>query len=175
MILETENLKLRELTIEDLPKLFHILSDEETMQFYPRPYSQEEVRGWIERSLDSYRENRFGLWAIELKRSGTFIGQCGITIQNINGSRVPEIGYHVDRRYWNMGFGTEAAKGCLEYGFNRLKLDEIYIHTYTRNLPSIRIAQKLGMDLKTEYDKVCNGGEVIMPHVVYSKKRENLY
>lgn len=171
MILETDNLILRELTLHDLPDLYSILSDRETMQFYPRPYTREEVRGWIERSLHSYRENNFGLWAIELKQSGVFIGQCGITLQNINGDRVPEIGYHIDKRYWNMGYGTEAVKGCLRYGFEQLDLQEIYIHTYIKNLPSIRIAQKLEMHLKTEYDKNCNGGEIVMPHVVYSKKR----
>lgn len=169
MILETEHLILRELTLHDLPDLYPILSDEETMQFYPRPYNREEVREWIERSLTSYKEHNFGLWAIELKQSGVFIGQCGITLQNINGKSVPEIGYHIDRRYWNMGYGTEAARGCLDYGFDQLKLDEIFIHTYTKNLPSIRIAQKLEMHLQMEYDKVC-GGELIMPHVVYSKK-----
>lgn len=171
MILDTEHLILRELTLHDLQFLYPILSDEETMQYYPRPYSREEVRGWIERSLLSYRENNFGLWAIELKQTGVFIGQCGITLQNINGNCVPEIGYHIDRRYWNMGYGTEAAQGCLDYGFHQLQLDEIFIHTYTKNLPSIRIAQKLGMHLKAEYDKVCNGGETLMPHVVYSKKK----
>lgn len=170
MILETEHLTLRELTFHDLPYLFPILSDIETMQYYPRPYNREEVKEWIERSLDSYIENNFGLWAIELKQTGVFIGQCGITLQNINGVKVPEIGYHIDKRYWNRGYGTEAAKACLDYGFKHLKLNEIFIHTYTKNLPSIRIAQKLGMQLHSEYDKVCDGGDTIMPHVVYSTK-----
>ena len=103
------------------------------------------------------------------------MGQCGISDQNINGNVVPEIGYQIHRTFWNNGYGTEAARNCLEYGFNKLELNEIYIHTYVKNLPSIKIAEKLGMIKTAEYEKVISKINLTMCHVVYYIKRSDCY
>jgi len=58
-----------------------------------------------------------GLWGVILKAEVRFIGDCGITIQNIDGEELPEIGYHIHQNYCKKGYGSEAAKACLEYGF----------------------------------------------------------
>ena len=86
MILETERLILREYTWADFDRLYEILSDPETMAHYPKPYDAAGVRRWIEWSLDNYEKYGFGLWAVELKETGAFIGDCGLTMQNIDGS-----------------------------------------------------------------------------------------
>ena len=175
-IIETNRLVLRNLILDDVNGLFEILSDKETMKYYPRSYSKEETKGWITRSLNSYQENGYGLWAVTLKENHQFIGQCGISNQNIDGALVPEIGYQINKDYWNKGYATEAAIACLIYGFEKLNFDEIFIHTYVKNLPSIRVAQKVGMIWRKEYDKILQKhNNMIMRHVVYSLKRgENL-
>ena len=168
IILKTRRLVFRELALQDVDALCRILADRETMKYYPRPYTKEETKAWIEKSLKSYEENGYGLWAIDLKTNGLFIGQCGISNQNIDGITVPEIGYHIDKNHWNNGYATEAASACLEYGFGKLGLDEIFIHTYIRNLPSIRIAEKIGMTKRKEYDKLIPDSGTVRKHVVYS-------
>ena len=92
MIIETKRLRLREYRMDDFDALLEILSDEETMRHYPKPYDAQGSKRWIQWNLDNYRQYGFGLWAIELKETGAFIGDCGLTIQNIDGQQLPEIG-----------------------------------------------------------------------------------
>ncbi len=112
MIIETERLILREYTLEDFDAIYEILSDPETMQHYPKPFDEERTRGWIEWNLENYQEYGFGLWAVVLKETDELIGDCGVTIQNIDGDLLPEIGYHIHKKYTNVGsYSTALANG----------------------------------------------------------------
>ena len=73
MILETERLIIRGYTPGDFDALYEILSDAETMKYYPKPYDENGVHRWINWCMDSYRQYGFGLWALELKETGAFI------------------------------------------------------------------------------------------------------
>ena len=64
MILETERLIIREYKPGDFEALYEILSDAETMKYYPKPYDENGVRRWINWCIDSYRQYGFGLWAL---------------------------------------------------------------------------------------------------------------
>ena len=90
MIIETERLLLREYTMDDFEALYEIMSDVETMQHYPAPFDEARTRRWIEWNLENYAQYGFGLWAVVLKETGEFIGDCGITIQNIDGEKLPD-------------------------------------------------------------------------------------
>jgi RimJ/RimL family protein N-acetyltransferase len=172
-LIETKRLKLRELNESDEKFLCDILSDRETMQYYPAPYDIDAVRNSIKRTINSYQKNNFGLWGIILKDQKKFIGQCGITLQDIDGIIVPEIGYHVNKEYWNQDFATEASAASLKYGFEKLNLNEIYIHTYIKNIPSQRVAEKLKMKRIKEYEKYIKEYNIYMKHVVYSMNLEH--
>lgn len=167
LTIETKKLKLRELDTSDEDCLYDILSDKETMQYYPSPYDKNQVRAMMRKTKESYKKNGFGLWGIILKEKNKFIGQCGITKQDINGIIVPEIGYHVNKEFWRKGFATEASAACLKYGFEKLQLIELYIHTYIRNIPSQRVAEKLKMEKVKIFNKYINDYDIYMMHVVY--------
>ncbi len=167
-LIQTKKLGLRKLELSDREDLFEILSDRDTMKYYPRPYTIHETEHWISRSLKNYKDYGFGLWALIIKKGNCFIGQCGISRQLIDGDSVPEIGYQINKKYWNKGFASEASKKCLEYGFFHLGLQEIFIHTYVKNIPSIRVAEKLGMKKRKEYDKTISELKSTMRHVIYS-------
>ena len=81
IILETERLRLRELTAEDRPALCAILQDAEVMYAYAHAFSDREVDDWLQNQLDRYRRDGFGLWAVVRKSDGAVIGQCGLTWQ----------------------------------------------------------------------------------------------
>ncbi|MGP4073550.1 GNAT family N-acetyltransferase [Piscibacillus sp. B03] len=152
-IIETERLHLRELTIEDQKDLAKVLSDPVAMQHYNGPFSQEKVRDWILWNRDSYIKNHHGLWAVILKDSNEFIGDCGITMQEIDQELVPEIGFHIIRDYWNKGYATEAAQACKEYAFEVLEYPEIYSYTTLSNIPSQKVAEKIGMRTYKVFEK----------------------
>ena len=167
--LETPRLILNELTKNDRADLHRILSDPITMQYYPAPYDWAGTEAWIDRSISSYYDHGYGLWAICLRSSRQFIGQGGILDVEIDGEILPEIGYHIHRDMWNQGLGTEAAQATLDYGFRTLKLPDLFIHTWIRNIPSRRVAEKLGMTRTKEFDKVMPRYDLTWRHVVYHK------
>ena len=73
-----------------------------------------------------------------------------------------------NKEYWNKGFATEASAASLKYGFEKLNLNEIYIHTYVKNIPSQKVAEKLSMKRIKEFEKFIKGYDIFMRHVVYS-------
>ena len=56
-----------------------------------------------------------------------------------------ELGYWIDRPYWNQGYCTEAGRAVLWYGFTELNLNRIHAYHLSRNPASGRVMQKLGM------------------------------
>jgi RimJ/RimL family protein N-acetyltransferase len=171
-IIETEQLALRKLTMDDFEAWHQILSDKETMQYYPIAFNREKTRSWIEWNLDNYINYGFGLWAVILKESNQFIGDCGITMQNIygNGNLFPEIGYHIDKRFWYKGYATQAAKACLRYAFENKDFNEVFSYQKSTNTPSRRVAEKIGMSLREEH-----ADEKNIKTSVYSITRTEFY
>lgn len=163
VVLETQRLRLRELGWEDLEPLAEILSDEETMAHYPAPFDRAKVERWISWNLENYRVFGFGLWAVEEKGSGAFLGDCGITIQNIDGVSRPEIGYHINKRFWRRGYGSEAACACRDWAFAHTPFGEVYSYMKKTNLASRATAMANGMELVKEYEEKDGG-----THLVYA-------
>lgn len=151
MILETERLLLREYTMEDFDAIHEILSDAETMQHYPKPYDEAMTRRWIQWNRQHYREHGFGIWAVILKTTGEFIGDCGLTLQNIDGEQLPEIGYHIHKRYWRRGLGSEAARAVRDWAFGNTAYDCLYSYMKYTNAASAATAMANGMKKVKEY------------------------
>lgn len=149
-VLETSRLLLREFVSEDADALSLVLSDPETMRYYPAPLDRTEVEAWIERNRRRYANDGHGLWAMILKSSGEMIGDCGITMQEVEGVFYREIGYHVRRDLWGQGLAAEAARACRDYGFDHLHADQLISIIRPDNLPSRRVAEKNGMTLWKE-------------------------
>lgn len=151
VLIETERLILREITFEDFDAWYEILSDAETMQHYPAPFDEEKVRSWINWNLDNYQKYGFGLWAIVLKETGEFIGDCGITLQDIDGDILPEIGYHINKKYWHRGFAKEAARAVRDWVFETTSYNIIYSYMKYTNVGSYSTAIANGMKKVKEY------------------------
>lgn len=169
-ILETPRLLLREMTTSDLTAICRVLQDEKTMYAYEHAFSDEEALAWLNNQLRRYREDGFGLWAVVLKESGEIIGQCGITLQDVNGEWIPEVGYLFERAYWHQGFATEAAIACKEYAFSVLGLDTVYSIIRDNNIASQNVAKRNGMTVCGRIVKHYYGMD--MPHLVYRAKRD---
>lgn len=62
--IETERLFLRKMTTADYDALHAVLADKEIMGHYPYDFDEARVRDWIERNINRYKEDGFGLWAL---------------------------------------------------------------------------------------------------------------
>ncbi len=156
-MIETERLLLREYTMDDFDAPYEIMSDPETMQHYPAPFDEARTRRWIEWNLENYQQYGFGLWAVVLKETGEFIGDCGITIQNIDGEMLPEIGYHIRRDCQRKGYAREAAKAVRDWAFRNTDHPTLYSYCKYTNVPSIKTARSIGMQFVCEYPDETNG------------------
>ena len=157
MILETERLFLREMDMDDYDALYQVLADSGIMRYYPYTFDEARVRDWIKRNRNRYRENGFGLWAVCLKETGEMIGDCGLTLQNINGEMLPEIGYHIRRDCHRRGYAKEAAKAVRDWAFRNTEYPALYSYCKYTNEPSIKTAGSIGMHFDCEYPDEANG------------------
>jgi ribosomal-protein-alanine N-acetyltransferase len=165
LILSTPRLVLREFAPGDVDALAAVISDPETMRYYPAPFDRKGVVEWIERNRRRYEADGHGLWAMVLKSSNQMIGDAGLTRQNVDGVDEIEIGYHVRRDLWKQGLATEAARACRDYGFARLNAGRLISLVRPENLASRRVAEKIGMTISKEIE--WRG----LPHCVYSIER----
>ena len=107
---------------------------------------------WLNWSLDNYRKYGFGLWAMELKQTGRFIGDCGLTMQNIDGESLPEIGYHIHRDFWRQGYGSEAARAVRDWAFTHTRFPALYSYMTQSNVASYSTAAAAGLRRIKSYE-----------------------
>ena len=152
LILETPRLILREMTPDDFPALCAMLRDPEVMYAYAHAFSEAEARQWLDRQLQRYREDGFGLWAVTLKTEGglpgEMIGQCGLTRQDcppVSRERVLEVGYLFRKSRWHQGYATEAAKAMIDFAYQEFDIHDFGANHAVANPASGKVMEKCGM------------------------------
>jgi RimJ/RimL family protein N-acetyltransferase len=141
----TPRLAFREMTPDDLDDMAALLGDPEVMRYYPHPKSRDEALAWIAWNQRLYREYGVGLWLLTLREGGEFVGDCGLTPQQIEGADEIEVGYHVRAAFQGRGLATEAAAACRDYARDVLGVDRLIAIIDPGNRPSQRVAEKLGL------------------------------
>ncbi len=147
MQLETIRLLLRRWRETDIEPFAQINADEKVMEFFSSKLSFEETVRMVERIDSSFDMESLGLWALELKQTGEFIGFTGLSHPRFYTHFTPctEVGWRLSQSHWGKGYATEAAKEVLRDGFERLGLSEIVSFTTAANDRSIRVMKKLQM------------------------------
>lgn len=167
--LETPRLRLRPLTFDDVDALHAIQSDPEHMRYYPHPFAVEETREWIGKNIVRYEERGYGLWAIEDRTTGEFLGNCGPVHQLVDGADELELGWSVGPRHARQGIATEAACACRDWCFAELGAPYVIALVRPENAPSRGVAEKTGMTVWKE----TLFGSMSWPHVVYRVHRQD--
>ena len=156
MKIETERLIIREMTEHDFDALYCVLADSDIMRHYPYTFDEDRVRGWIKRNIERYHVFGFGLWAVCLKETGEMIGDCGLTMQLINGQIKPEIGYHVRADQQRKGYAKEAAIAVRDWTFQNTPFQVVYSYMKHTNEPSARTAMAYGCKQVDEFQDEVN-------------------
>jgi RimJ/RimL family protein N-acetyltransferase len=144
--LATERLLLRQWRDDDLDAWAAMNADPEVREFFPELLTREQAAaslGWFRAEL---AERDWGWWAVEVVRTGEFIGMAGIDPVD---EGVPfqgvEAGWRLARAGWGFGYATEAARAVLGHGFGKLALPEILAVAAVGNVRSHAVMRKLGM------------------------------
>jgi RimJ/RimL family protein N-acetyltransferase len=140
-----EKIQLAAVQREYLPKYVAWLNDWEIAQFLkpgiPMPFNLEDETEWFENRRKS--KDNF-LFAILTRDDGKLIGNCGLHNVNLK-NRKATFGIFIgDKDYWNKGYGTDAAKTLLRFGFNELGLNLVELEVYAFNARAIRAYEKAG-------------------------------
>lgn len=118
------------------------------MRFYPRPMTRSEAGDCIARNQRRYCAHGFGLWIISERDSGEFVGDCGLTFQPVDGADELEVGYHVRTSMQGKGYATEAAAASCDFARDVLGARRLIAIINPRNVPSQRVATKIGLRIE---------------------------
>jgi ribosomal-protein-alanine N-acetyltransferase len=142
------------------------------MEHFPVKLSRGESDGLVERIEAGFEANGFGLWALEVRDTGEFIGFTGLAVPEFEADFTPavEIGWRLARSAWGRGYATEAARAVLRFGFEEAELTEVVSFTAPANHRSRAVMERIGMshDPRGDFDHPgLPAGHPLRPHVLY--------
>lgn len=140
-VLETERCLVREITVEDVPRLYEIYADRSVTDYTEALYADEaEERAYVRGYIDNiYGFYGYGMWIVINKENGQIIGRAGIEPKG----DFAELGYIVAKEYRNQGYATEVCRAILTYAADFICLPEVCARVHKENAASLRICEKL--------------------------------
>ena len=151
LIIKTNRLYLRELTIDDAIHFFEMNNDEAVIKYTGDTSfdSLDAAKDFLKAYQSNYTNYKMGRWAVCLNDTNEMIGWCGLKYHPEE--KLVDVGYRFYQKYWNKGYATEATKASLDYGFNFLKLDKIVAHVHKDNIGSHKVALKTGLHFVKDF------------------------
>jgi RimJ/RimL family protein N-acetyltransferase len=176
--LTTERLVLREWRDQDRVPFAALNDDPAVMEHFPTHLTREASDAMADRISAFLDEHGWGLWAVEVRETGEFVGFTGLSIPRFDAPFMPcvEVGWRLARSAWGKGYATEAARASVAHGFGPLGLDEIVAMVVPANERSQGVMRKLGMarDEDADFDHpLIPEGSPVRRHRLYRLKRED--
>ena len=151
VIVKTERLILRYFEPIDSQAMMDVFGDAEVMRFGDGVQTREWVEAWLRTCLENYQRRGFGPYAVVEQSTGDVIGYCGLFyFLDIHGQPEIELGYRLRRAAWGQGYATEAARLVRDYAFHTLHIKRLIALIDPDNVPSIRVAEKIGLHYESE-------------------------
>jgi RimJ/RimL family protein N-acetyltransferase len=147
LTIRTHRLHLRVWREEDLPAFAAINADPRVMEYFPGRLDRAESDARATRIRGHFARHGFGLWAVEVPGVADFVGFVGLVRCDFEAPFTPcvEIGWRLAHEHWGHGFATEAALAALDFGFQRLGLEQIVSFTVPANRRSRAVMERIGM------------------------------
>lgn len=172
--IETPRQTLRQWKQSDEEPYIKLNADPQVMEYFPSVKTPAETLAQIKKISDYIDKNGYGFFAVERKDSHQFIGFTGLCDPGFEAHFTPcvEIGWRLSKDNWGQDFATEAALACLDFGFDKLDLNEIYSFTSVHNDRSEKVMQRIGMNKIGEFNHpLIADGHWLKRHVVYRIRR----
>jgi RimJ/RimL family protein N-acetyltransferase len=163
VVIETERLLLRRMTVDDLDELVAIHADPDIMRVFGR-FALDRARSWLGEVDQNWRDHRYGRVAVTDRATGRLLGRTGLAYLDEVGET--ELGWTLRRDAWGCGYATEAARACADWAFQDFEIPYLTSLIERGNQRSIRVANRLAMAPLREqvsYDR---------PTIVYAVTRD---
>jgi len=152
--IETERLRLRRYRDGEAPLVHRLMGDARVMRFYPEVYDLERSKKVFDAIARLYRTLGYSMLAAERTSDGAFVGQIGLLHwDDVDDREDVEVAYMLLPEYWGMGYATEAARACRDWAFAQMPIDRVVSYIDVRNEPSIKVAERNGMDRLKRIDE----------------------
>lgn len=149
---ETERLIIRHWTLDDIPDYHQVVADPEVTKYLydGQPHDYELAKTYVEKHMALAKEYGWSRFVVVNKTTNEFMGFCGYF--PFQGTSLDEVdfGWRYAKKFWNQGYGTEAAKAVLQLGVEQFKFPRIVSTSFPENRGSIRIMQKIGMHFEKD-------------------------
>ena len=168
IFLETKRLILKTAELSDLDMLVALRSDFEVMENtgYSVTQTKEEVREYLNFAISYQEMHGMGFCLVFEKESGNFIGEAGLFHLLFDDAQPEiELSYHLHKKFWGKGYGTELAKALIQWGFQRLSINKLVSTTYPDNIASQKVLKKAGFDCMSK--KQLPDGEELFWYEIY--------
>ena len=142
----TERLRFRPMVMTDLDDITALLVAFDPMRGDRPPSTRDDAVRWIEWQERNYAEHDFGLWVVET-HDGTFVGDCGLTMQDVEGTLHVEVGYHLVPEQRRLGYAREAARAVRDCAAAH-GVEHLLALIRPENAPSQGVARSLGMEVE---------------------------
>ncbi len=172
--IQTERLLLRRWRAADREPFAVLNADPQTMAYFPATLDRTASDAFADQIEARFEQQGFGLWALEVVRTGQFIGYTGLNPMpdGVPGAGGMEIGWRLDRHAWHQGYATEAARAALGVAFDGAGLPEIWSMTAVLNEPSQAVMRRIGLTESARFDHPrIPAGDPLAPHVLYHLAR----
>lgn len=167
----TERIVLKEINQNDYSEMKTILQDEKLMLVgWGKTYSDKEVQAWIDKIIKQYDEFGYSYYLAIEKSSKKVVGLMGILPVNIKNTDYIEIAYILKEEFWGKGYATEMTKSCVDYIFNVINADIYIAQVIPENTSSIKVVERLGMEIIDYYFRNQNGKNVF--HLIYALTKD---
>lgn len=145
--LQTDRLLLRQWRDADLEPFARLNADPRVTAWFPAPIARADSDATVQRWRSQIDARGWGLWAAELRSSGDLLGFIGLQVPAaaLPFSPCVEVGWRLAHEHWGHGYATEGARAALQFGFERLGLDEIVSFTALGNTRSRAVMRRLRM------------------------------
>jgi RimJ/RimL family protein N-acetyltransferase len=170
--IETDRLLMRRWRASDRAPFAELNGDPQTLIYFPLTFDRQASDALIDRTEANFEARGYGLWALERKDTGEFIGFTGLApmADDVPGAGGVEIGWRLARRAWHHGYATEAAAAAAQDAFDRVGLAELWSMTAVLNEPSQAVMRRIGMTEAARFDHPrVPEAHVLKPHVTYHR------
>ncbi|WP_352995357.1 GNAT family N-acetyltransferase [Mesorhizobium sp. M0904] len=147
MCLQTPRLDFRRWSYDDVELASQMHADTNVMQHLTRLTDRNQVEAWVHDQVEHHRQHGYGVWILEEKGTGAFVGYCGLSTVSYQAHFTPavEISWILKPEFWGKGLATEAAEAVIADGFERLGLVKIVATASVANANSLQVMRRLGM------------------------------